>query len=273
MKSGLAVMIELARRLDPDRLAFDLGLVFYDREEGPFKENGLERLLNEIPWLSGTTLGIVLEPTDLAVQMGCQGSIQSRVIFTGRSAHSARPWLGDNAIVKAGPFLTAMASSRPVDVDVQGLRFRECFTVTMARGGRAPNVVPDRVEFVLNFRFSPRRTLPEAREALRAFLDGLDLPASHRPELEIFDEAPSCPVYRDHPLVRAFVERAGVPVEPKQAWTDVARLAVHGIPAFNYGPGLVQQCHQAAEHTLVSHLDAAFDVLRSFLEAPVRESA
>lgn len=267
MKSGLAVMIQVATALDYEKSPFNLGFIFYDREEGPFDKNGLELILRTAPWIRESALGLVLEPTELSAQMGCQGSLQSRVIFKGKSSHSARPWLGDNAIVKSAPFLAAMAVQPVRDVWVAGLLFRECFTVTMARGGRAANIVPDRVEYVLNYRFSPARDTHSACIELEKFLSSLDLPDASRPDLEIYDISPSCPVILDHPLVRSFLAPGGVEVRPKQAWTDVARLAVHGIPAFNYGPGLTEQCHQAGEYTLVSHLVPAFERVHGFLSA------
>jgi succinyl-diaminopimelate desuccinylase len=262
MKSGIAVMIELALGLfrpGGAGLACDLGLVFYDREEGPFHENGLEKLLAEVDWLRRTDLAIVLEPSDGAVQVGCLGSLQCRVTFTGRSAHSARPWEGENALHKAGPLLVRLAAMSPRDVSTLGLLFRESMSATTASGGRANNVIPDRFELNLNFRFAPGRTVAEAEQEVRELVGNAAI-------VEFRDVAPAGVVRLDHPLVARFLRLTGAPVEPKQAWTDVARLSSEGIVAFNFGPGIVGQCHQAGEYALVSDLVSCFDRLARFLE-------
>ncbi len=141
--------------------------------------------------------------------------------------------------------------------------FREVLSATRIEGGRARNVVPDRCTLNLNFRFAPDKTLDAASAELRA------LAARHGAEIELTDLSPACPAFEDHPIVRRLVERSGVPVEPKQAWTDVARLAVHGIPAVNLGPGATAQAHQRGEWIEVSALERGYRIYERFLrEAP-----
>ncbi|MFQ5966924.1 MAG: succinyl-diaminopimelate desuccinylase [Acidimicrobiia bacterium] len=258
MKSGLAVMIHLLE--DPDIVAgpYDVVGVFYDREEGPAEDNGLAILLREGPWLTEAEFAVVLEPTGLEIQLGCVGGINARVAFTGSSAHSARPWLGENAITRAGEWLASQHRRRRVPVDVSGLEFYEVATVTVAEGGIATNVVPPRFEINVNYRFAPNMTLDEAEDKLRELLDGVD-------EVEILDQAPPGPVPENNEHLDRLKSLSGASVAPKQGWTDVARLAQVGVDAVNYGPGDPAQAHQATENAPLGAMDEAFSVLKELL--------
>jgi succinyl-diaminopimelate desuccinylase len=261
MKSGVAVAMELAERLTRAERFCDLALVLYSREEGPFDENELGDVLRETPGLARAALALCLEPTDGVLQLGCVGSIHATVTFTGRAAHSARPWQGENAIHKAGALLAHLATRAPRDAASAGVTYREVVSATRVDGGRARNVVPERCTMNLNFRFAPDKTLEAAAEELRA------LAARFGGAAELTDLSPACPAFADHPLVRRLVERARVAVEPKQAWTDVARLAQAGIPAVNFGPGATAQAHQAGEWVELEALTRAYRALERFLRA------
>jgi succinyl-diaminopimelate desuccinylase len=262
MKGGLAVMMELAERLPRAARFCDLVLVFYAREEGPYLENELEQVLSEPARLRGVDLALCLEPTDNVLQVGCVGSIHATVTFAGKAAHSARPWQGDNAVHRAGALLAELQARAPREARSGGQLFREVLSATRIEGGRARNVVPDRCALNLNFRFAPDRTLEDAAEELRA------LGARHGARVELTDLSPACPAYADHPLVRRLVDRTGVAVEPKQAWTDVARLAAHGLPAVNLGPGATAQAHQQGEWIELAALDVGYRLYETFLAEP-----
>ena len=259
MKGGVALMMELAERLPRERRFCDLVLVLYAREEGPYLENELEEVLREPARLAGTDLALCLEPTDNVLQLGCVGSIHATFTFAGRAAHSARPWHGENAIHRAGALLGELAARPPREVRSGGQVFREVTSATRIEGGRARNVVPDRCAVNVNFRFAPDRTPEEAAVELRALGD------RHGATVELVDLSPACPAYGDHPLVRRLVERTGVAAEPKQAWTDVARLSVHGIPAVNLGPGATSQAHQRGEWIEVEALAKGYALYEGFL--------
>lgn len=259
MKSGLAVMVHL---LEDDAIAsgpFDLVGVFYDREEGPIHENGLEAVLDEVGFLADSELSVVLEPTDLKVEVGCNGAFNADVAFTGRAAHSARPWLGTNAVTRAGAWLAEMHDRAPEVFTSGGLEYREVFSVTTAHGGIAHNVIPARFVVNLNYRFPPVFDIDEAERRLLAVTEAAD-------EVVITDRAPAgtVPVGNDH--FSRLAALAGA-TEAKQGWTDVARLSGRGIDAVNYGPGSVAEAHQASESVAGEHLDAAFGVMRRFLTA------
>lgn len=256
MKAGLAVMLALA---DVEK-AVDLGLVFYDREEGPWAESGLGPLLDEVAWLREADLALCMEPTDNVVQLGCLGTLHARVVFHGRAAHSARPWQGENAIHKAAPLLGLLAARPPREVDCGGHLYREVLSATLARGGSVRNVIPDRFELNLNYRFAPGR----APEAVIAELRELCAGA----EVEIDELAPSGRVVTDNALLRRLLARGAFRVEAKQAWTDVARLSAQGVDAANFGPGLTAQAHQAGEYASLEHVARCFAVLRSFVGEP-----
>ena len=264
MKAGLAVAMDLfedaALRAGP----FQLQLVAYAGEEGPADGNELGPLLRARPALAEAALGIVLEPTDLEVQLGCMGGLHAHVTVRGRAAHSARPWHGLNALTAAAPLLAALDARGPVDRQVDGLTFHDVLTATCAWTDNARNVVPDRFTVNVNLRFAPDRTLEEAEAELRALL--VDIGGTEL-DVEIVDRAPPAPPHRDHPYVRDMAAAAGGRVAAKQAWTDVARLAAAGVPALNYGPGLTGQAHQAGEYVPVANLERAHAVLTTFLTA------
>ncbi len=251
MKGGLAVALSVADTL-PAGAPNGLLLVLYEREEGPYTENGLEALFaaGAIPRVE---LAICLEPTANALQLGCVGSLHATVRFRGQAAHSARPWEGRNAVHAAGALISRLAALAPREVEKDGLVFREVTSLTRATGGRARNVVPDLFELNLNHRFAPGRSIAEAQEDVRRLV-------GEGPEIEFTDLSPSGPVC----LENAFVQRLRslTPrVEPKQAWTDVARFAAHGIDAVNFGPGDPAQAHQVGEWAEIGALGAAHDIL------------
>ena len=260
MKSGLSVMMTLAEELDGATLPYNVVLIFYEREEGPFRESGLGLLMDALPLLRNIRLGIVLEPSDNVVQVGCLGSLHATLRFRGRSAHSARPWQGENAVHQAGPLLSELLVRPPHEVRLGGYSFREVFTVTLASGGRTRNIVPDLMELNLNYRFAPGKSLSTAQEELLALVAG-------RAEVEFVDLSPSGRVCAGNPLFERLLSVTGLPATSKQAWTDVARFSELGVDAINFGPGESAQAHQANESTPVGALEVAFVKLRAFLGA------
>lgn len=255
MKSGLALMLEVA---EAPPHGSDLTLVFYAREEGPFDENELGPVLAADPELAQVDVAVALEPSDNKLQLGCGGSLHAKVSFRGRTAHSARPWQGENAIHKAAPLLARLGALEPSSSMIDGLEWKRVVSATLASGGRAKNVVPDLFELNLNHRFGPDLSPAEAERVVRELV-GDDA------EVEVVDLAPPAPPFRDHPLVQALVESGALAVEPKTGWTDVARFAALGIPAVNFGPGTQAQAHQRNEWTLLPALDEGRRILRAWL--------
>jgi succinyl-diaminopimelate desuccinylase len=258
MKGGVAVMIHLLEDPLVTEGPFDVIGVFYDAEEGPAAANGLETVLQTVPWLSEAEFAIVLEPSDGEIQVGCNGAINATVRFMGKSAHSARPWWGENAITKAGEWMAGMHARRPEVFVIDGLEYREVMSVTTARGGVARNIIPPSFDLNVNYRFNPGRTVDEAIRELMAACAAADA-------VEVVDAAPAGPVRADHPLVGRLMDVSGGQLAAKQGWTDVARLGVYGVPAVNYGPGEAIQAHQADESVRLSDLDEAFSALRRLL--------
>jgi succinyl-diaminopimelate desuccinylase len=267
MKGGLAVGMacfeDPAMRSGP----YELLLVAYAGEEGPHAGNELGPLLAADARLASAQLAIVLEPTDLAVQLGCLGALHAEVDFRGRAAHSARPWHGENALTKAGAFLADLHVRPPHDVTVDGLVYREVLTATAAAtGGNARNVVPDRFTVNLNYRFAPDKTVEEAERAVAALV-------GDQATVTVVDRAPPGRPWRSSAVVEAFLRATGAAVEAKQAWTDVARLSEAGIPALNYGPGLTAQAHQPGEYIPEANLTAAHAAIGGFLTGAARVEA
>jgi succinyl-diaminopimelate desuccinylase len=259
MKSGVAVAMEIAERVPSATRFCDLALVLYSREEGPYEENELGDVLAAFPELGRARLAICLEPTDNAVQLGCVGSIHATFQFDGRAAHSARPWQGENAIHKAWALLEHLAKRVPREAESGGFSFREVLSATRIEGGHARNAVPAHCRVNLNFRFAPDRTLEGAAAELRDLAERFG--ASATPT----DLSPACPAFADHPLVQRLIARTGAAAEPKQAWTDVARLAQAAIPALNFGPGATAQAHQPGEWVEIASIARCYRMLEAFL--------
>jgi succinyl-diaminopimelate desuccinylase len=260
MKSGLALMLDLAEGGRDAAEGVDLTLVFYAREEGPFLDNELGTVLPADEELRGVDLAVCLEPSDNKLSLGASGTIHATVTFTGRTAHSARPWQGENAIHKAGPFLCDLGALAPREVTIDGLLYRTVTSVTMAQGGRGRNVVPDELTLNVNHRFSPDTSIEQAQRDIEALVAG-------RARIEWRDLSPAAPPHASHPLVAMLREAGIAAVEPKQAWTDVARFATFGVPAVNFGPGDNAQAHQRNEHTSVAKLCEGRRILRRWLLA------
>ncbi|MEN8041540.1 MAG: succinyl-diaminopimelate desuccinylase [Actinomycetota bacterium] len=259
MKGGLAVMIELLDNGIGESNG-SLVCVFYDEEEGPAVNNGLEAVLDAAPWLIDAEISIVLEPTDLNLELGCNGTLNANVIFKGSTAHSARPWLGENAVTKAGEWLAAMDAREPELVDIGGLEYREVFSVTRASGGIANNIIPGEFTINLNHRFPPIYSIEEAEARLHDV-------ASDADEVVITDRAPSGKIDLDSEAVQRLDDLIGRGRTAKQGWTDVARLTSRGAVAINYGPGEVAQAHQVNESVPIENLDTVYGVLSEFLTA------
>jgi succinyl-diaminopimelate desuccinylase len=258
MKAGDAVMLALAESADFARARFDVAMVFYDAEEGPAAGNGLERLLGEMPWLAEARLAILLEPTSLKLELGCNGVMNAEVRVAGKSAHSARPWLGINAVERAAPWLAEVTRFPSTPLRVAGAEFTETLQVTTLTAGRARNVVPDELVANLNYRFTPDRTVEDAERRLRALV-----PAEF--DVRIVDFAPPGRVDAELAEVREWIERFGAGVAGKQGWTDVARFTAAGVPAFNFGPGIPELAHQVDEYCPIDNLGVAYRWLSEFL--------
>jgi succinyl-diaminopimelate desuccinylase len=249
MKGGVAVMLELARDGAAARY------VFFTREEVPIEESPMPGVFAS-GVLAGAGLAVVLEPTDGILHAGCLGNLQARVEFQGESAHSARPWTGRNAIHALAEGLAPLMRLEPLDVELDGLVFREVLSAVRVEGGIAANVVPARASAELNFRYAPGRSRDDAETRLRELVPG--------GELEILYNSPSAQPALTNPLVQRLREL--VPeVAPKQAWTPVAQFAEEGIDAINYGPGATAFAHRQDEQIPIANLHRVYETLARFL--------
>ncbi len=257
MKSGDAVFLHLAATVAEP--VHDLTLVFYDCEEVEAAANGLGRIERELlDWLSAD-VAVLGEPTGGYIEAGCQGTLRVVIGSTGTRAHSARSWLGDNAIHKLSPVLERLASYRARSVDIDGCTYREGLSAVRIEGGVAGNVIPDAASVTVNFRFAPDRSVAAALAHVHEVFDGLDA------RIEQTDAAPGALPGLAQPAARALIEAADGRVRAKYGWTDVARFAALGIPAVNFGPGDPNMAHRSDERVPVANITAAVETLRHYL--------
>jgi succinyl-diaminopimelate desuccinylase len=262
MKSGLAVMLELAATVAQPTV--DLTYVFYACEEVARQYNGLSRLFELRPELVVADAAILTEPTGAAVEAGCQGVLKIEVTVTGERAHSARPWLGVNAIHRLAPVLDIVAAYAGREPVLDGCQYREALQAVGVRGGVAGNVIPDAATLTLNHRFAPDRSINEATTAINELLaPALDPERGDR--IDVIDDAPSAPPGLGDPLLARLVAASGGTAAAKLGWTDVAFFAEHGIPATNFGPGDPAVAHAAGERVHGAQLDTVYRVLSALI--------
>ncbi|MFL6100167.1 MAG: succinyl-diaminopimelate desuccinylase [Actinomycetales bacterium] len=259
MKGGVAVQLKLAAGLaaGPDRQTRDVTYVFYDGEEIEAVHNGLGRVAREQPTLLDADFAVLLEPSNGTVEGGCNGTMRVDVTVRGVAAHSARSWLGHNAIHEAATILTRLREYEAREVEVDGLVFREGLNAVTIRGGVAGNVIPDRCVVSVNYRFAPSATVEQAFAHLQEMFDGYDL--------ELVDAAPGARPGLDQPAAKAFVATMGEPPRAKYGWTDVSRFSALGVPAVNFGPGDPNLAHTDHEHVRVDQLRRCEEVLFGWL--------
>jgi succinyl-diaminopimelate desuccinylase len=262
MKGGCAVMVELARWIadEEPELAVDVGLVLFGKEELSMEESPLPGLFEAVEDVARADLAVVLEPTDGLIHAGCLGHLRALVVYDGVAGHSARPWLAENAIGAAVEGLAPVLAAEPRRVEISGLEFVEVVSPTQIHGGVATNVIPDRVEVTLSFRYAPDRSPEDAERYIR------DLVRSGG-RIEELANSPSARVVVDTPLVDRLREAGDLGVAPKQAWTPVAEFSIRGVDAVNFGPGATRYAHKRDEQIEVSALVSAFETLRRFVGA------
>jgi succinyl-diaminopimelate desuccinylase len=255
MKSGTALALHLAVTVPQPR--YDVTYFFYECEEVEAARNGLNLVADAHPELLQADFAILLEPTYGVVEAGCQGTMRARVRTSGRRAHAARSWLGDNAIHRAGEVLTRLSAYEGRHVEIDGCHFREGLNAVRITGGVAGNVIPDVCEIEVNFRFAPDRSVAQAAAHLAEVLDGFDV--------EVTDSAAGALPGLTAAPAAEFIAAVGAPPNAKLGWTDVARFAALGIPALNFGPGDPNLAHTREEHVELEKIEAGAQVLRRWL--------
>jgi succinyl-diaminopimelate desuccinylase len=262
MKGGLAVMLALAETVvDPE---IDVTFVFYSGEEVARKHNGLLQIVEQAPHLLDGDVAILGEPTCAGIEAGCQGVLKCEVRLGGIRAHTARPWMGVNAVHRLGPLLDRVAAFEPRQPIIDGCQYHEALQAVSVSGGVAANVVPDSASLVLNHRFAPDRDAASAESSLRAWIEPL-LDTGSTDSFAVLDVSPAAPPNLTHPVLGALLGTTGLPPRAKLGWTDVAFFAERGIPAVNFGPGDPELAHTAGERVTKEELDRAYDCLRAVL--------
>jgi succinyl-diaminopimelate desuccinylase len=255
MKGGVAVSLRLAAALSaPTR---DVTWIYYEAEEIDSRFNGLRRLADERPELLAGQFAVLMEPSNAVVEAGCQGTMRVEVRTLGTRAHSARPWMGHNAIHDAGEVLRRLSAYEPREVEIDGLVYREGLNAVGIRGGVAGNVIPDECVVSVNNRFAPNRSAVEGEAHLREVFAGFDL--------SVVDAVDGALPGLSHPAAQAFVAAVGGTPSPKFGWTDVARFSALGVPAVNFGTGNPSLAHHQDEYVPVADLVRVEAGLRAWL--------
>jgi succinyl-diaminopimelate desuccinylase len=257
MKAGVAVQLKLAATLDKTNT--DVTWIFYDHEEVDASLNGLGRIARNRPDLLDASFAVLCEPSYSQVEGGCNGTMRADVITRGLKAHSARAWMGKNAVHAAADILNRLETYETAEVEVDGLVYRESLNAVVIKGGIATNVIPDECTVTVNYRFAPSKSAAEAEAHIREVFEG------H--EVVITDSAEGARPGLDLPEAAAFVAATGSVPRPKYGWTDVARFSALGIPAVNFGPGDPNKAHSDDENVPVSQIFACEAALRTWLTA------
>lgn len=260
MKSGDAVFLHLAKKLTHPEV--DLTFIFYDCEEVESQYNGLGKLHAARPELFEGCLAILGEPTEGKIEAGCQGSLRGIFTATGTRAHSARSWLGDNAIHRLAPVISAFHEYTPTVVPVDGLDYRESLSIVKITGGLAGNVIPDKAEVHFNYRYAPSKDHQSAQAFVTQYFSHITDPQI---TLTFTDNATGALPGLSHPVTQKLVATAQGKVGPKFGWTDVSRFSALGVPAVNLGPGDPSLCHKPEEFVPLSQIDYATSILTKFL--------
>jgi succinyl-diaminopimelate desuccinylase len=252
MKSGLAVMMGLIDYFSDKEKKYNLIYVFYEKEEGPYVDNGLQPLLDNFDIIQKADLAFALEPTDNKIQVGCLGTMHASIIFEGKRAHSARPWQGENAIHKAADFGYR-------EYEFHGMKFIEVMNATMVEFSGGRNIIPDKFVINVNYRFAPGKSIEEAKEEVLKLVN-------NEAKVEFTDVCPSGAVCLGNPILSEMINRFNLEVEAKQAWTDVARLSLYEIDAVNFGPGHPEQAHKKNEYVEIDNVIKSFNIFKEFFE-------
>lgn len=255
MKAGVAVQLKLAATITEP--VNDVTWIFYDHEEVEATKNGLGRLARNHPQLLEASFAVLCEPTSAQVEGGCNGTMRIDINLTGVKAHSARPWMGENAIHKAAKVLTILDEYQPAEVDVDGLVYRESLNAVLIDGGMATNVIPDQASITVNYRFAPSKSAADAEAHLRTVFAGFDF--------VVTDSAEGARPGLDRPEAAAFVAATKTEARPKYGWTDVARFSSLGVPAVNFGPGDPSKAHADDEFVPVSEIYVCEKALAAWL--------
>lgn len=259
MKGGVAVALSLAASLTAP--VHDVTWVFYDHEEVASELNGLGRVVRHHPEWLAADFAVLGEPSDGGLEGGCNGTLRVEVRLAGVAAHSARAWVGVNAVHAAGEVLRRLEAYEPATVEVDGLAYRESLNAVLISGGVATNVIPDACVVTVNYRFAPSRSVDEAVAHVRDLFAGYDV--------EVTDAAAGARPGLDAPAAQDFAAAVlavtGGSPAPKYGWTDVARFSELGVPAVNFGPGDPLLAHKDDERVPVAQIELCHRALRAWL--------
>jgi succinyl-diaminopimelate desuccinylase len=210
---------------------------------------------------------LIGEPTECAVVHTHKGSYWCSLTTTGRAAHGARPELGENAILKMQPVITALYQDFLPRLTAPEFRHPvlgdSTLNLGMIQGGSRINIVPDTCTIRLDIRFTPAVHRHGIVELLQTFLDDHGFSGIVTPEKDAIC-GPLDTAARN-PFVQ-HLAACGNGLTGAPWFCDAAWLAAVGIPAVAAGPGSIAQAHTADEWVSLAELDRGVRFYRDFLE-------
>jgi acetylornithine deacetylase len=262
MKAGVAAALIACREAAALGLRGDVVVAAVADEE--HASLGVQEVLGAV----GADAAIVTEPTELELVVAHRGFVWAEIEVTGRAAHGSRPHLGVDAIVKAGPVLTAIgALDEALGARTHPLLGRGSVHASTIRGGEELSSYPARCVVGLERRTLPGETAADIEAEIAALLDrcraadpALEAQARILLVREPFEVA------RDAQLVATVRDAAGEvlgappPIAGASYWADAAFIAAAGIPTVMFGPA-GEGAHAAEEWVSVASTEAVVRTL------------
>jgi acetylornithine deacetylase len=217
--------------------------------------------------------GIFGEPTELVPVIQHKGTIRWDITVLGRSAHTARPELGRNAILDMIQVVRSLQEQqdRLQQQHVNPLITGPTLTVTRIQGGRTRNAVPDECTVALDFRILPGMDTASARDAVIRHLDTLGLEIEHAAVQLMTPPLATAP---GDPFARAVLQICRRAVDPQLCLagvpygTDASWLSGRA-PALVLGPGSIASAHAIDEHVPISQVVRSAQIYRDIMLSPL----
>ncbi len=258
MKGFVASFLAAVPDFQARNLARPLHLfISYDEEVGC---GGAQRLIKDLSD-SGLRpdLCVVGEPSGMLPILAHKGKLNLNVSVRGLTGHSAEPSKGVNAVQAAGEAI-AWVAREARRLEAEG-PFEEGFDpphttihVGTVQGGTILNIIPERAEFTMEWRFIPGDSPHRHIERMQAWIAQTIEPAMKAVDAAcgfsyaIALEMPGMELPVGHALTAVVKQITGSNSTGKVSYgTEGGFFENAGIPTIICGPGHIAQAHQPDE--------------------------